>query len=425
MSTKDKNEKEETLKKLDEFIQYSLDKYFYVDPWEKLYSVSGKNHYDIISDKSTIPDLIIYNKSFNKNECFLQANKNNKFNKYPRVQFLLRPKKNKNFDPSCTYGDEEVETNKNIEKKDEKKEEFEQFEFKSIPKEIENKYINKEEHNLLFDELKEFMKNDKDNPNETKVKLIHEKKNEAISGEIDNKEKVMQIQPNNKEKKGKKEIKKETNQNYEKNYKNKFGAPMQINNMNINFNNNFTMNNYLILQQKMIQNIQYQKYLNKILKNNPYNFNNNQENKFNSFVNNRNEVINNRINNPQIINNNSNDNNYKNSNNDKKKKKNNTLNTISYYKNTDGTNETEEFEKYINNIDEILKNYMNKRNWKVIDNRSNTAVNKFNSEELYYFLTTVISTNENNNYSICDSEKDFYFNPLEIHEKLRNMFQKK
>ena len=318
-----------------------------------------------------------------------------------------------------------METNKNIEKKDEKKEEFEQFEFKSIPKEIENKYINKEEHNLLFDELKEFMKNDKDNPNETKVKLIHEKKNEAISGEIDNKEKVMQIQPNNKEKKGgKKEIKKETNQNYEKNYKNKFGAPMQINNMNINFNNNFTMNNYLILQQKMMQNIQYQKYLNKILKNNPYNFNNNQENKFNSFVN-RNEVINNRINNPQIINNNSNDNNYKNLNNDNESTKNNTLNTISYYKNTDGTNETEEFEKYINNIDEILKNYMNKRNWKVIDNRSNTAINKFNSEELYYFLSTVISTHENNNYSICDSEKDFYFNPLEIHEKLRNMFQKK
>ena len=236
MSTKNKNEKEETLKKLDDFIQYSLDKYFYVDPWEKLYSVSGENHYDIISDKSTIPDLIIYNKSFNKNECFLQANKNHKFNKFPRIQFLLRPKKNKNFDPSCTYGDEEVETNKNIEKKDEEKEKFEPFEFKSIPKEIENKYINKEEDNMLFNELKEFMKNDKDNPNETKVKLIHEKKNEVISVEIDNKEKDMQIHPNNKEKKGKKEIKKETNQNYEKNYKNKFGAPMQINNMNINFN---------------------------------------------------------------------------------------------------------------------------------------------------------------------------------------------
>ena len=142
---------------MDDFIQFSLDKYFYVDPWEKLYSVSGDNHNDIISDKSTIPDLIIYNKSFNKNECFLQANRNNKFNKYPRVQYLLRQK---NIRTLGTYADEEVETNKKIDKKDEEKEEFKPFEFKSIPKEIENKFINSEdnsEHNMLFDELKEFM----------------------------------------------------------------------------------------------------------------------------------------------------------------------------------------------------------------------------------------------------------------------------
>ena len=68
---------------------------------------------------------------------------------------------------------------------------------------------------------------------------------------------------------------------------------------------------------------------------------------------------------------------------------------------------------------------MNKRNWKVIDNRSNRAINKFNSEELYYFLITLVSTHENTNYSIYDSEKDIYFNQLEIHEKWRNMFQKK
>ena len=41
---------------------------------------------------------------------------------------------------------------------------------------------------------------------------------------------------------------------------------------------------------------------------------------------------------------------------------------------------------------------MNKRNWKVIDNRSNRAINKFNSEELYYFLITLVSTHENTNY---------------------------
>ena len=411
------------LKKLDDFIQFSLNKYFYVDAWEKLYAVSGDNHYDIISDKSTIPDLIIYNKSFNKNKCFLHANKNDKYNKFPRVQFLLRPKKFKNYDPSCIYEDEKVDPNTNNDKKAEENK-FAPFEFKSIPKEIENKYLNSNynsEHNMLFDELKEFVKDDRDNSNEIKVKLIYENKNEIINNENNNKIKNIQERQDNHDKKDKKENnnqEKKSNQGkYEKNSKNN---QIQINNMNINFNNNITMNNYLMFQQKMLQNIQYQKYINKMLKNNIYNFNNSQENKFNSFVN-KNEIINNNINKPQIINNNINN---KTSNNNENGK-NKTINAISYYKNTDGINEKEEFEKYINNLDEILKNYMNKRNWIVMDNRSNIAVNKFNSEELYYFLNTVIGTHENINYSICDLEKDFFFNPIEIHEKLKNMFNKK
>ena len=418
---------ENLLKKLDDFIQFSLDKYFYVDAWEKLYSVSGDNHYDIISDKSTIPDLIIYNKSFNKNKCFFHANKNDKYNKFPRIQFLLRPKKFKSYDPSCTYGDEKMDANSKIDKKVQE-DKFAPFEFKTIPKEIENKYLNKEinsEHNILFDELKEFVKNDKDNSNEIKIKLIHENKNGIIVEEDNNKEKDIQEHQNNQDKRDKKEKnneEKKTNQGlYGKNDKNR---QIQINNMNINFNNNITMNNYLMFQQKMLQNIQYQNYLNKIRMNNIYNFNKSQENKFNSFVNKK-EIIDNNINKPQIINNNQNTNNYKNSNTDNGSGKNKTINAISYYKNTDGINEQEEFEKYINNLDEILKNYMNKRNWIVIDNKTNIAVNKFNSEELYYFLNTVISTHENINYSICDLEKDFFFNPVEIHEKLKNIFNKK
>jgi len=419
MSTNNEN----LLKKLDDFIQFSLDKYFYVDTWKKLYTVSGENHYDIISDKSTIPDLIIYNKSFNKNKCFLHVNKNAKYNKFPRVQFLLRPKKLINYDPSCTYENEKEEANINNDKKVEENI-FEPFEFKSIPKEIEDKYLEKEGNsdNMLFDELKEFVKDGKDNSNEIKVKLIHENKSEIIIDENNNKEKNIQEYQDNHDKKEKNNQEKKSNQGqYEKNSKNKH---IQINNMNINFNNNISMNNYLMFQQKMLQNIQYQNYLNKIRMNNIYNFNNSLENKFNSFVNKK-ENINNNINNPKIINNIINDNNYKTSNINNESEKNKDINAISYYKNTDGINEKEEFEKYINNLDEILKNYMNKRNWIVMDNRSNIAVNKFNSEELYYFLNTVISTHENINYSICDLEKDFFFNPIEIHEKLKNMFNKK
>ena len=78
-------------KELDIFIQNSLDKYFYVEPWKKLYERTGKLHRDIISDKSTIPDLIIYNKTFNKSDCFI-GSKEKSYIKFPRMRFILRPK---------------------------------------------------------------------------------------------------------------------------------------------------------------------------------------------------------------------------------------------------------------------------------------------------------------------------------------------
>ena len=118
--------KEEDLTKFDKFIQDSLNKYFYVDTWDKLISNTGKDSYDIISYNSTIPDLVIYNKTFNKSKCFLHTNKNTKFIKFPRIQFLLRPKKVKNYNPSNTYG---VEVKK--ESKDYEEQKYlEPFEFK-------------------------------------------------------------------------------------------------------------------------------------------------------------------------------------------------------------------------------------------------------------------------------------------------------
>ena len=425
MSTKKKYLTDEDLKKFDDFIQNSLNKYFYVDPWDKLYTITGADHHDIISDKSTIPDLVIYNKTFNKNDCFLQSNKK-KYIKFPRVQFLLRPKRMKNFDPSCTYGDEKKGEKKNVD--DEKEEITQPFEFKSIPKELESKFIGKDinsEKNLLFDELKEFMKSDKDNSNEIKVKLISENENENKTKDEDNNQK----KEKNNQKQTKKGAKKENNGQKRKNsnqgnyQKNKFGLPININKnnniINNNINNNIIYNNYFNYQ-KMLQNMRYQNFLYKMRMNNVYDLNNNQNNKFNPSIN-ENKIVNNNNNNQD--NNQINNNNFNNSNTDNKNN-NNTINAISYFKNTDGINEKDEFEKYINNFDEILKNYRNKRNWKVVDNRTNIAVNKFNSEELYYFLNTVITGNDNNNYSICDLEKDFYFNPVDMYERLKNMFQK-
>ena len=60
-------------KGLDEFIQTSLDKYHFVDPKEEMYEATGVYSKYIVSNKSAIPDLVIWNKKFNKNDCFYEA----------------------------------------------------------------------------------------------------------------------------------------------------------------------------------------------------------------------------------------------------------------------------------------------------------------------------------------------------------------
>jgi len=401
MSIKMKYLSKKDLYKFDKFIQSSLHKYFFVKPWKQLYNVTGENYLDIISDKSTIPDLVIFRKPFNKNVCFIHANNKRKYNKFPRKQFLFKPKKIENYSfPPVAVGQKE--------EKKEKDEAFAPFEFKSIPKEIEKEYNNSADNrvkNVLFDELQEFMKNEDDSTCETKVKLIYENENEKENDNINNgKEKDQQIEINCRNVNDDKKRKYLNQRNYQKN---KFGIPL-----NINYLNKIRYVNYVDIQEKILQNIQYQNYLNKIRMKMINNVNNNK----NNLSSNENKLEGN-SNNTQKANDIKTDS--KNANNENR----NMQNAFSYYKNNEGINEKDEFENYINNIDEILKNYKNKRNWKVVDNR-NDSVSQFNNEELYIFLNTIISRKENNNYSISDLEKDFFFNPLEIHEKLKNIFHK-
>ena len=93
-------------RELDDFIQNSLDKYFFVEPWKKLYDNTSIFSKYIISNKSTIPDLIIFNKTFNKNDCFYGANRNY-FNKFPRFRFILRPRYKKFYNPCDTIGNDD------------------------------------------------------------------------------------------------------------------------------------------------------------------------------------------------------------------------------------------------------------------------------------------------------------------------------
>ena len=85
--------------KFDDFIQNSLDKFKFVDPMPEMYEATGNDANFIISHKSTIPDLVIWNKTFNKNECFEGADYNAD-NPFPRFQFYLRVKTIKPGDPN-------------------------------------------------------------------------------------------------------------------------------------------------------------------------------------------------------------------------------------------------------------------------------------------------------------------------------------
>ena len=85
---------EKHLNNLDEFIQKCLDNFKFIEPKQELYDATGADKNIIISHKSTIPDLVIWNKTFNKNNCFIGADIN-KESKFPRYLFYIKIKKNK------------------------------------------------------------------------------------------------------------------------------------------------------------------------------------------------------------------------------------------------------------------------------------------------------------------------------------------
>ena len=101
---------EKDLKRLDDFIQNCLNKFKFADALQSFYDITGDDNDLVISHKSTIPDLVIWNKTFNKNECFEDADLR-KENNFPRFTFYLRLNKEK---------DTKKKNNKNKEKKNKK-----------------------------------------------------------------------------------------------------------------------------------------------------------------------------------------------------------------------------------------------------------------------------------------------------------------
>ena len=102
----------EDLNKLDDYIQKCLDVFKFVEPKKELYEAAGNDRDAIISHKSTIPDLVIWNKTFNKNKCFIGANTSNP-NDFPRFLFYIKIKKNKKTKNMNNNNDKNIKNEKN------------------------------------------------------------------------------------------------------------------------------------------------------------------------------------------------------------------------------------------------------------------------------------------------------------------------
>jgi len=232
------------LEKFDNFIQSSIDKFYFVEPWKKLYDNTEPFSSKIISNKSTIPDLIIFNKTFNKNECFFYSGNKKIKNKFPRMRFILRPKEKFFYNPIDTYDLNERKEILNYTVEKLKLNELEKEKKSKDNKEF--KYNDDNEKNI-FEQLEQFLYNSDD---EQKNKLNNNNNNNNINNNNNNN---IIINDNNK-----------NNNNF-------------INNNNINNNNN-NNNNFLFSNNNLIHHNNNNNNINnnhKVIKNNIINsFNN-------------------------------------------------------------------------------------------------------------------------------------------------------
>ena len=177
-------------KTLDNYIQNCLDLYKIMSPLQEYYDIAGKYSKYIISNKSTIPDLVIYNTKFNKNDCFYDYYGKN-YNDFPRVKFILNSKSSKNkikkkkeeINLNLNDNTKRVENgeNKNINENDENKnksieenkiEKNEEFNNENVEK-IQNENVEK-----IQNEKEEKIKNKNEEKKEEEKEKIRETKKE-------------------------------------------------------------------------------------------------------------------------------------------------------------------------------------------------------------------------------------------------------
>ena len=130
----------------DEAIKVFLDKY---DNYPISTEFKGliKSNKEIFSEKPLLPDLVLKNKVFNKNNCFYDANQNEN-NYFPRDEFKIDKKKLTNNDSNVTN-----KTSNQFQNSNDLGNLALNFDFEMV-KGGKNDIVNKEKENFIFNLIK-------------------------------------------------------------------------------------------------------------------------------------------------------------------------------------------------------------------------------------------------------------------------------
>ena len=384
-------------KNLDKFIQNCLNKFKFVEPEQELYDICGDNKNSIISHKSTIPDLVIWNKTFNKNECFENSD-TSKISPYPRYKFFLRFNQNKD---KKKKSDKKKQKNKNI---SDQKNSSNKSDLKNISEINKEKILGKstplEKDNSesivnLMEKLN-FQKNNDESARENDMEDTKEKteKKKCNNSSLDKNKIADDISLSNK-----------NNTDFIKSINSHHLNHSEQNNKKINrmtnSNNKILFNNINNLRCNNSQSPQ--KFNNsQILKNSSFqNSHNNYQNSLYYESNYRN-ANNNLFNNKSSLFSSNKSNKYSliSSINNKKK----TMND--YYQNQFKQNEL---------LMNFVYSYLEKKGWIVFENNNNYICN-FTSFELFAFLTNILKNNNDLKYYLVGmSDNSAMFNGEQIY----------
>ena len=451
---------------LDNYIQKCLDLYKTVNPLKEYYEISGKYSKYIINNKSIIPDLVIYNSKFNKNDCFYDYY-GSSYNAFPRVKFILNPKKSK----IQNIKKEEIKEVKNEEIIEEKNLKDELKKDEIIENQNDNKKANSNESNdektkeekNNEEEKEEINDEEEDLTNPTQFLTQMQINQEKLTKDQNNiNEMTKEIKEENKQEEENVDIKieekKKEIEQEEKKQMSKKNIILNPNSKNIIVEEGIESLTFIENKKPKNENNTLSNLSTTISDNNNNNNNNNNDNN-----NNNNNVNNNNNNNNNIVNN---------ENNNEKPKiqmlppqmnipimsplmymqnplmsnsnlsvpfNYNIMNQINYMNFHNEDDEDEDNDPMLNNFNDdftkynpniflekpalIVKKNLFDKNWILM--RNNKVVSNYNSEQLLYYLASQIRLgNKFENMNICDYQTEIVFMPSHLFDILRNTVPK-